>query len=80
MRAQYALWIRWNSGAEDKFEITLWEYGRIGARGLHSSNLDCADGTTVWVNRDKVDCFKIFYKRIPDNPMNDDDHYDNPIN
>jgi hypothetical protein len=79
-RNQYAIWIRWNSGAQDKFELTVWEYGRIGARGLHSERLDCADGSTLFIDRSKVNSFKLFCKEVSFNPMNDDSHYDNPTN
>jgi len=79
-RHQYSIWVRWKSGAQDKFELTAWEFARVKLRGVYSDRLDCADNTTVWLNRDELVSFKLFCDELTDNPMNDDDHYDNPVN
>jgi len=83
MKEIYGLWIRWTSGAEDKFALTKREWTKIQARGEIFMRMDAWDNTRIYIHTKEVVAWKLFIGPTPKgclNPLNHDDHYDNPNN
>lgn len=73
------LWVRWESGAKDCF---LYDpNGKV----MHTGEFLCIptpSGTYVNIDVSKICAYKFFRKTIKVNlnPLEDEDHYDNPLN
>jgi hypothetical protein len=88
-RLAYFLWVRWSSGAVDRFQITKSAYLEWKTGGTTSDkfttllgscfSLETPTGEEVFVRCKDIAAHKLLVKRIHENPLNDDEHYDNPL-
>jgi len=81
---KYFIWIRWVSGARDVFELSKRSYEGLknpiyticrieDVWTLESSTLECIE-----IKVESIAAKKLIKKQI--NPLDEDGHYDNPLN
>jgi hypothetical protein len=79
-RLAHYLWVRWESGAVDTFCITPKSYRENRVKTPRYYALTSIDGEDIFVDMEKACVSKFFKKQINLNSLNDENHYDNPLN
>lgn len=87
---KYYIWMRWESGVADKFEITEhsfeWFREQLLENGLTESlskfwRLETPDKSHISFNSSKLVAHKLIkVPETPGNPLEDEEHYENPTN
>lgn len=82
-RFAYYLWVRWKSGEKDCFEINKGAAIAVNQNIGDWFNKTCLfiqtpSGQTLYIAPKEIAAIKIVLKEI--NPLNDDGHYENPLN